>query len=102
MNTLDAFISAYVTKREQSMFIDDIEYNRSLLKEKIYGKKICVIGGAGTIGSSFIKALLPFKPKSLVVVDTNENALTELTRDIRSSMNTYIPDEFITYPMGFE
>ena len=38
------------------------------------GKSVLVIGGAGSIGSSFIKVLLPFKPASLVVVDTNENA----------------------------
>ena len=60
-----------------------------------------MIGGAGTIGSSFIRAILPFKPGSLIVVDQNENDLTELTRDLRSSFNEYIPNEYITYPFNF-
>ena len=81
MFDLDKFICKYVTKRERSMFLDDIEANKELLEEKIKGKSVLVIGGAGSIGSSFIRALLPFKPSTLVVVDINENALAELTRD---------------------
>lgn len=54
------------------------------------------IGGAGSIGSSFVKAILSFRPASLVVVDTNENALAELTRDLRSSKGMYIPEDYIT------
>ena len=60
-----------------------------------------VIGGAGSIGSSFIKALLPFGPASLVVVDYNENALAELTRDLRSTKGMYVPEDYIPYPMDF-
>ena len=79
MFELNNFISEYVTKRPQSMFLGDIERNKAKLTEKIEGKSILVIGGAGSIGSSYIKAVLPFKPKSLVVVDINENGLAELT-----------------------
>ena len=75
MFNLDQFINQYVTKRPSSMFFSDIESNRDELSKKIAGKTVLVIGGAGSIGSSFIKALLPFKPASLVVVDTNDNAL---------------------------
>jgi len=32
-----------------------------------------VIGGAGTIGSSYIKQILKFKPSKITVVDFNEN-----------------------------
>lgn len=98
---LDCFINNYVTKRSQSMFLKDIEYYSELLAKSISKKSILVIGGAGSIGSSFIKAILPFKPASLVVVDTNENALAELTRDLRSTKGMYVPDDYITYPMDF-
>lgn len=101
MFDLDRFIGKYVTKRSKSMFLEDIENNRAELTEKIKGKKILVIGGAGSIGSSFIKALLPFQPASLVVVDINENALAELTRDLRSTKGMYIPEDYIPYPMDF-
>lgn len=101
MFDLNDFIGKYVTKRPQSMFLEDIENNREKLTEKIKGKKILVIGGAGSIGSSFIKALLPFRPDSLVVVDINENALAELTRDLRSTKGMYIPEDYLPYPMDF-
>ena len=98
---LNSFIAKYVVKRPQSMFLKDIENNHETLNSKIGGKKILVIGGAGSIGSSYIKAILPFKPKTLVVVDINENALAELTRDIRSTRGLYVPDDFVPYPMDF-
>ena len=101
MFNLERFISTYVTKRDSSLFLPDIEANKEELSRRIEGKSVLVIGGAGSIGSSFIKALLPFKPQSLVVVDTNENALTELTRDLRSSALLSSSCDYITYPMDF-
>ena len=101
MFDLDKFIGKYVTNRETSMFLKDIENNREALTEKIAGKSVLVVGGAGSIGSSFIKAILPFMPASLVVVDTNENALAELTRDLRSTKGMYVPNDYVPYPMDF-
>lgn len=101
MFELNTFISKYVTKRSQSMFYQDICDNNEKLVKKINGKSLLVIGGAGSIGSSFIKAVLPFKPSTLVVVDINENGLAELTRDLRSTKGMYVPEDYITYPMDF-
>ena len=101
MFNLNQFISQYVTKRPFSMFKTDIDSNKVVLKKKIEGKTVLVIGGAGSIGSSFIKAILPFKPATLVVVDTNENALAELTRDLRSTKEMFVPTDYIPYPMDF-
>lgn len=101
MFDLNKFIGQYVTKRPQSMFRQDIENNREQLTKKIEGKSVLVIGGAGSIGSSFIKSILPFKPASLIVVDINENALAELTRDLRSTKGMYVPEDYIPYPMDF-
>jgi FlaA1/EpsC-like NDP-sugar epimerase len=98
---IDNFISTFVTKRPQSLLTEDfLKYNKEL-NNRINGKKVIVIGGAGTIGSSYIKAILKFNIKKLVVVDIDENGLTELVRDLRSSTEYYIPDEFITYPVNF-
>ena len=101
MFRLSQFINQYVTKRPTSMFKADIEANKDALSQNIEGKTVLVIGGAGSIGSSFIKALLQFEPASLVVVDTNENALAELTRDLRSTKDMYVPSDYVTYPMDF-
>lgn len=81
MFNLDKFIADSVTFRPASMFKGDIEANAEKLTQEIKGKKVCVIGGAGSIGSSFIKAVLRFEPASVVVVDLNENGLAELVRE---------------------
>lgn len=101
MFDLNEFISEHVTKRPESMFKKDIQKYQKELTQNVKEKNILVIGGAGSIGSSFIKAILPFRPKSLVVVDTNENALTELTRDLRSTKGMFVPEDYVTYPMDF-
>lgn len=101
MFNIGKFISDHVIRRSQSMFINDIDANRDLLKSGIEGKSVCVIGGAGSIGSSFIKALLPFRPSKLIVVDLNENGLAELTRDLRSTEGMFVPDEYRAYTLNF-
>ena len=98
---INHFISKYVTERTKSMFLDDINHHSQQLRAEIFGKKVLVIGGAGSIGSSYIKALLPFEPAQLVVVDLNENGLAELTRDLRSTDGLYIPKDYRTYTLDF-
>ena len=95
MFDLRRFINKSVT------FRDDINNHQEELYKKIYNKRVLVIGGAGSIGSSYIKAILPYEPKDLLVVDINENALAELTRDLRSTSGLYVPQNYITYPMSF-
>ena len=97
---ISQFIKDHITGRETSFFTADIAANKEALSMEIRNKKVLVIGGAGTIGSSFIKAILPFEPSSLIVVDYSENGLTELTRDLRSQ-DLFIPKEYITYPFDF-
>ena len=99
--SVDDFISSAVTGRRSSLFGDDLATHESQLRAGIEGKSVLVIGGAGTIGSSFIRALLPFRPARLVVVDISENGLTELTRDLRSAAGQYVPADFLTYPISF-
>jgi len=97
----EEFIKKFVTKRKESLLKKDLEANQEILKERIDDKSILVIGGAGTIGSSFIKAILHFHPKRLFVIDISENGLTELIRDLRSSLIYNIPNDFKTYPVNF-
>ena len=98
---IDSFIRNHVTFRQESLLKPDFEKYDNQLSRRIHNKSVLIIGGAGTIGSSYIKAILKFNISKLVVVDINENGLTELVRDIRSSIGYYIPNEFITYPVNF-
>ena len=101
MFNLNAFISDNVTFRQKSMFLQDIADNEERLRQEVEGKSLCVIGGAGSIGSSFIRAILPFRPSKLIVIDLNENGLAELTRDLRSTHGMYVPDEYRAYTLNF-
>ncbi len=101
MFNLEKFIADSVTHRPSSMFEGDIQANAVRLTQEIEGKSMCVIGGAGSIGSSFIKAVLRFKPGKLVVIDLNENGLAELTRDIRSTEGLFVPQEYRAYTLNF-
>ena len=83
-----------------NFFDSDIENNLSFLNKSLKNKAVLVIGGAGTIGSSYIKQVLKYKPSKITVVDINENGLTELTRDLRSSNLLDYKPEYITYPVN--
>ena len=87
-------------KYKKISFEIDISSNNSLLLNEINNRSILVIGGAGTIGSSYIKQVLKYKPSKITVVDINENGLTELTRDLRSSNLLDYNPEYITYPVN--
>lgn len=101
MFNLSQFIKTSVTGRQTSMFAPDIEANKDKLAKEIEGKSVLVIGGAGSIGSQFIRAVCQFKPGKLVVVDLSENGLALLTRDLRSTYGMYVPEEYRTYTLNF-
>ncbi len=98
---IDPFIRQFVSRRSASLLEADLVKRHDELHEKLDNSSLLVIGGAGTIGSHYIKAVLKYRISRLVVVDINENGLTELVRDLRSSAGYNIPEEFITYPMNF-
>ena len=101
MFDLNRFIAESVIKRHNSLFAADIEGNKEELTREINDKTICVIGGAGTIGSNFIKSVLHFEPRSIVVIDLNENGLAELVRDVRSTDGLFVPEEFRCYTLNY-
>ena len=65
-------------------FEAEIEARRAQIADSVGGSRILLIGGAGTIGSATLRVLLEFSPASVHVVDSSENGLAELTRDLRS------------------
>lgn len=98
---LNKFVKEKVINRPESLFLADIKANEEKISKEINGKSVLVIGGAGSIGSSFIKAVIKFNPAKLVIVDLNENGLAELTRDLRSDSQIKVPDVYLTYTLDF-
>jgi len=101
MININQFINEQITGRKESLFLDDLIKHKDDLVREIHGKNVLVIGGAGTIGASFIKSLLRYEPEQLIVVDISENGLTELTRDLRSTRGLVVPAKYKTYPVNF-
>ncbi len=88
------------TGRRESGFEADIKLKSDILKERISGSRIAIVGAAGSIGSSVVKTLLRFKPSGMVLIDLSENNLVELVRELRSTQNVTVPNDFSTLPIG--
>ena len=96
---IEKFVRKYMTKRPESLLAADFARCADEMHRRIDGKRMFVIGGAGTIGSNYVKAALRgFKPSAMFVVDIDENSLTELTRELRAG-DYNVPDEYITEPI---
>ncbi|GEM_PF-250307 len=89
------------TGRTSSFFEADISSRDAHLRAAIGGSRILVIGGAGSIGSSTVRALTRFAPRSLHVVDISENNLVELVRDLRGSAGGLAVPDFRTLPLDY-
>lgn len=98
--TLNALDSRIVGRRE-SLFADDLRAHDAALSEQIRGSRILVIGGAGSIGSETLKTVLRFAPKTVHVVDHNENGLAELVRALRSAPEPVLAGELLTLPFDY-
>ncbi|MFW2335034.1 polysaccharide biosynthesis protein, partial [Ilumatobacter sp.] len=78
-------LDRHVIGRTTSFFGADLERSVDELRESIGGSTMLIIGGAGSIGGSTMRAILSFAPREIHVIDHNENGLAELVRDLRSS-----------------
>ena len=97
---IEKFVRKYMTGRAESLLKADFEKFADEMHARIDGKRMLVVGGAGTIGSNYVKAALRgFKPAAMYVVDIDENQLTELTRELRSGAEYCVPAEYVTEPI---
>src|SRR5690348_2438821 len=81
--TID-ILSAKVTGRQMSLFQRDMEEQRSKLRALVEGRRVLVVGAAGSLGSSTVFPILDLGPREVCLVDLAENNLVELLRSIRS------------------
>ncbi len=92
MNILD------LIGRSSPLFKRDIEQFDNELNKKISKSSFLILGGAGSIGQAVVKEIFKRNPKIIHVVDLSENNLTELVRDLGSSVG-YIPGDFKTFAL---
>ncbi|WGD55348.1 polysaccharide biosynthesis protein [Bradyrhizobium sp. CB1650] len=97
---MDSLI-ALILKRTHSMIDGDIRQNSEKLRSMVRGKRILVIGGGGSIGSSTTELIVELCPQCVHVVDINENYLAELVRNIRLRSEAVAQVDFRTLPFDF-
>lgn len=97
---IEGFVRRRMTGRPESLLAEDFARFGGELRSRLDGRRVLVVGGAGTIGSSYVKAALRWaRPAAMHVVDIDENSLTELTRDLRAGEGADVPDEYVTEPL---
>ena len=94
-------LAALATGRSSDLFLRDLEGHSAEIREQFAGRRVLVLGGAGSIGSSTVGVLSEFGPSCLHVVDQNENALAELVRDLRSRPGGLSVRDFRSIPVDF-
>lgn len=100
-NLPDVDLSSVATQRSESLFTADLDVFREGIFEFVRGKRVLVVGGAGSIGASTLRELLAYLPAALHVIDIGENALAELTRDLRSQADIILPPDLRFLPIDF-
>ena len=99
LNSIDRDFLA--TKRKKLLTDEDFNLNFSKLENHFNNKKVLIIGGSGSIGSSFVSEISEFSLKSIHIIDPNENGLTNLVRNLRSKDNKASSLNLITSPLDF-
>jgi FlaA1/EpsC-like NDP-sugar epimerase len=86
---------------DKQYFQHDCTATSRQLHENLHGRRILVLGGAGSIGSVTVGLLADLAPRALHVVDTDENGLAELVRDLRSRRAGLLVPDFRAVPLDF-
>jgi len=68
-----------------------VKIDLASIKDFINNKNVLVTGAGGSIGSELAKAVIPFDPRSLVVLDIDETELFYLVNKIKYSKANVIP-----------
>lgn len=90
-----------VLRRDHSQFAVDMESHAAQLRDVAKGRRILVVGGAGTIGSATTALLSQLEPAALHVIDQSENYLAEVVRDLRGRPGGLAVKDFRTLPLDY-
>jgi FlaA1/EpsC-like NDP-sugar epimerase len=81
-------LASTITLRQESYFGSDVNLYINDISKAIEGKKIALFGAAGFIATQTLKSALAFSPREIVLIDVNENSLTDLIRTLRNDFHS--------------
>ena len=82
--------------RSDELFAGDVGRHEEKLQSIISESSFLVLGASGSIGQAVSREIFKRNPKKLHLVDINENNMTEVVRDLRSTYG-YTDGEFGTF-----
>ncbi|HYH38483.1 MAG TPA: polysaccharide biosynthesis protein [Azospirillum sp.] len=94
-------LAEVATGRSGSLFAEDIARHRPEIEDAVAGRRILVVGGAGSIGSQLVAELAACAPAALHVIDQSENNLVELVRTLRGRPAGLPVADFRTLPIDY-
>ncbi|UII31638.1 polysaccharide biosynthesis protein [Fulvivirga ulvae] len=60
---------------------ETIELDNEAVRNQILGKRVCITGAAGSIGSELVRQVILYKPSQLILIDQAESALYDVERE---------------------
>lgn len=76
---------------------ETIRLENPSINSQIKGKKVCITGAAGSIGSELVRQVVHYHPSQIVLIDQAESPLFEIDREVRgmgfnASILSYVAD----------
>jgi FlaA1/EpsC-like NDP-sugar epimerase len=73
-----------------------ITLNNKAVELDLRGKRVCITGAAGSIGSELVRQVVAYQPERIILIDQAESPLYEIEREIRDNSSvrvlTYLAD----------
>ena len=81
-------------KIEELLGRESIQLDNLAIRDVLNGKRVCITGAAGSIGSELARQAIQYKPSTLILIDQAESPLYELQRELDSnaSCTMYVGD----------
>lgn len=85
---------------------DAIRLDNPRISHQIQGKKICITGAAGSIGSELVRQVVHYRPSSVILIDQAESPLYEIDRELKilgypTTIISYVADITMEERMRF-
>lgn len=75
---------------EELLGRESIKINNPAIVKDIKGKRVCITGAAGSIGSELVRQIASYGPERIVLIDQAESPLYEIELEIKATGNVRV------------